>query len=115
MTENVHRFYDLANGAAAWALNPPASTSERMDQEGATKLDNEARRLNDILTWAVYNSPSDLPGKIVARPHSMRFNGPLLCHIQADDLDSLREMLPRGLYRIDRAPTDDAVILETWV
>jgi hypothetical protein len=33
----------------------------------------------------------------------------------ADTLEEAREKIPRGLYRMDRWPTDPAEIVETWL
>jgi hypothetical protein len=95
-------------------MNTPPQ-SESMDRARAIQLHNEACRLNDLLTWTIYAHPSDMPDKFVARPHSMKHNAPLLHHIEANDIETLREMLPPGRYRVERAPTDDPVIVETWI
>lgn len=93
----------------------PETASEKMDFKRAIELQNQSHHLGDLLTWTIYRSPSDAPGKMIARPHSARHNAPLLHHIEADDIDVLRGMLPPGLFRMDRAPSDDPVIVETWI
>lgn len=93
----------------------PGMTSQSMDRGRAIELQNRSRELGDLLTWTIYRSPSDAPGKMIARPHSARHNAPLLHHIEADNIDALRDMLPPGLFRMQRAPSDDAVIVETWI
>ena len=67
--------------------------------------------------WTVYEHPSDMPDKYVARM--------FLCTkyaiatdevIVADTLDEVRKTLAcRGLIRITRHQTDDPVIVETWL
>lgn len=93
-------------------LLPP---SEEMDTARAGLLQLAAREQGDLLTWAIYNSPDDHPGKFVARPFSAKRNAPLLHHLIADDLDTLRTMLPSGLIRMVRHPDDDAAIVESWI
>lgn len=93
----------------------PTIMSESLSIERALELQAQSRQRGDLLTWAIYRSPSDFPGRMVARPHSARHNSPLLCHIEADDIETLRGMLPPGLFRLDRAPSDDPVIVETWI
>lgn len=64
-------------------------------------------------TWIIYDHPRDFPDDFVAR----RFG----TGIPTDDvivgpLEALREHLENlGLVRIARHPTDDAVIVETWL
>ena len=40
------------------------------------------------------------------RPHDVFF--------ECDRLEEARAKVPEGLYRMDRHPTDDPVIVETW-
>lgn len=91
------------------------TASESMDFARAVELQKLAQSQGDLLTWCIYRSPSDMPGKMVARPHSARHNAPLLHHIEADGVVALRRLLPPGLHCISRAPSDDPVIVETWV
>lgn len=91
------------------------TASEKMDFARAIEIQNESHELGALLIWTVYRSPSDAPGKMIARPHSARHNAPLLHHIEADDIETLRGMLPPGLLRMDRAQSDDPVIVETWI
>ena len=63
--------------------------------------------------FAVYQNPSDYPGKFVVR----KFVGenpdekPLCVE---DTLEEARKKIPAGLHRADRIPNDDVVIIETW-
>lgn len=63
--------------------------------------------------WVVYDSPIDLPGRFVARKWLNDQATPEL--LQATSLDDLRGKLPQGLFRIERDPTDDAKIVESWI
>ena len=86
-----------------------------MTPDLAVNLQLYSRATGDLLTWVVYRGPSDLPDKIVARPHSAKLNQPLMFYLAADDLGSLREMLPPGLAHLNRHDLDDPVIVETWI
>lgn len=73
-------------------------------------------RSDVLVIWTVYKHPSDYPSKYVARrctatnpPH---FDpDPLL----ADDLESIRALLPPGLHHMPPHPSDDPVIAEIWM
>lgn len=64
--------------------------------------------------WTVYNNPADWPGWYVARLSvNDQQRGNLLLY---RDLHALREeMMKRGLTCLTRHPTDDPVIVETWL
>jgi hypothetical protein len=69
----------------------------------------------DVLSmWTIYRSPADHPGKYVARRFELdRPNRDVLI---ADNLVEVRApLLARGLYRLDRYPDDDPVIVEVWL
>jgi hypothetical protein len=75
----------------------------------------------------VFDNPSDFPGHIVVRVFAAQPDGTVLCDREAlkwsyqgvDRVVALR--LARryckrlGLVRLDRHPSDDPVIVETWV
>jgi len=71
--------------------------------------------------WTVYENPLDFPGQFVAR----RFenNKPTLDHFADPLLERVREWVhlqaaqygQGSPYRLDRAPSDDPDILETWL
>lgn len=70
--------------------------------------------------WTVYASPSDFPGKYVARRFEVSENGErgTADHIVSDTLNDLRMSLVRdkGLsFRMGAVPGDDPVIVETWI
>ena len=63
--------------------------------------------------WTVYDSPTDLPGRFVARKWLL--DQPTNELLQDKTLDGLRGKLPQGLTRMPRAPEDDPKIVETWI
>ena len=67
--------------------------------------------------WVVYNSPSDAPGRHVARLHVAGRAGLYVCAlaVAGDTIDEVRAAIPAGLVRIDRAATDESTIVETWL
>ncbi len=76
-----------------------------------------ARKLmgeHHLPTLVVYRQPSDFPRDFVVR---LFCDGRALsfCAL-APSLEAARDMIPeRHFVRMDRAPTDDPVIVETWV
>jgi len=76
-----------------------------------------ARLQARLPTWVVYNQTTrEYPGSWVARmyvvlpePRSTRF---VITH---DTLDELRCLLPSGLMRLSRQPTDPPEIVEIWI
>lgn len=66
--------------------------------------------------WTVYQRPPDHPDKYVARRWVIRpAPAPTDEALMADDLNSLRQMLPPGLVCLARNPGDDPFIVETWI
>jgi len=69
---------------------------------------------NHLPIFVVYDRPSDFPDHYVVR----EFRGPTvaLSALTFDDLESARAHLAEhGLVRLDRHPSDDPKILETWL
>jgi len=66
---------------------------------------------------AIYNSPSDIPDKYVARLWSTGSAGPNPTRYIAakETLNDIRKTIPGGMFRIDRCAADDSVIVETWL
>lgn len=63
--------------------------------------------------WTVYDHPADYPQGYIARCFEM--DQPTNVII-AGELDTIRECFMHcGLVCLHRAPTDDPVIMETWV
>jgi hypothetical protein len=71
--------------------------------------------MNDLLIWTICAHPKDFPKSFVARPHSTKYNKALDYYLLDETLEGLRAKLPTGLTRIERAPQDDPVIVETWI
>lgn len=68
--------------------------------------------------WTVYASPSDYPGKYIARCHLITETGTqaTTAVMVAEDIDSLRDALSyAGLICVGREPWDDPVIVESWL
>lgn len=62
--------------------------------------------------WTIYDSPSDLPGRFVARRWLL--DRPTETILQDLTLEGLREKLPAGLIKFPRNDRDDPKIVETW-
>ena len=61
----------------------------------------------------VYNSPSDYPGKYVARLWDV--DKPTNMVAVAESLEEIREAKPPEMMIMDRLTGDDPVIVETWI
>lgn len=66
-----------------------------------------------LALWTVYDSPTDLPGRFVARKWLL--DQPTNDLLEDKTLDGLRAKLPPGLTCLARLPQDDPKIVETWV
>jgi hypothetical protein len=67
--------------------------------------------------WTIYDHPSDFPDCFIARMSLVSVDGlvPTREIITAATLEELRSQLPGGLYRLNRHPDDDPVIVEVWL
>jgi len=63
--------------------------------------------------WTVYDSPSDYPGRFVARRFEL--NRPTRLVLVASSLEGVRRLLPPGLYCLPRLPGDEPHIVEVWL
>ena len=83
-----------------------------------TRTNSEPTGVPPLEMWAIYENPSDHPGKYVARKWSVRDGrkepAPELACIVGATLEDVRSRLPAGMHRMDRMPGDDKVIVETW-
>jgi hypothetical protein len=70
-----------------------------------------------LALWTVYDHPSDFPDRFVARLSLISRTGTVVTNetVSAATLAELRDRLPPGLHRLDRDPSDDPVIVETWL
>jgi hypothetical protein len=73
----------------------------------------------DLIMWTIYNRPLDMPDCYVARKWIIRRNSeqpiPTSALRAAGTLEEVRNMLPRGLHRLDRFIEDDPKIVEVWL
>lgn len=71
-----------------------------------------------LILYVVYSNPSDYIGLYVVRKQGVSMGrivnerNPV---IVTKDLEAARAAIPAGLFRLERGPLDDRVILETWV
>lgn len=71
-----------------------------------------------LIFWIVYHRPTDLPGVEYAARAQWIDRGRVICaaeHFEAPTIEAIRAMLPPGLARLDRHPSDDPVIVEVWI
>jgi hypothetical protein len=68
--------------------------------------------------YVIYARPRDLPAPFVVRKQSVWPSGTISIAAEASTFGSLadaRASLPPGLFCIAREPSDDPVIVESWV
>ncbi len=69
--------------------------------------------------YVIYDRPRDCPNYFVVRPHLIQKEGkppiPSRNGHLFDDLASARQFIPFGMIRINRDPSDDPVIVESWI
>lgn len=72
---------------------------------------------NILEMWVVTHNTEDFPGLYVVRIHEVGpgYTRPTEQHQTAATLEEIREFVPQGKVKIDRHPTDDPVIVETWL
>ena len=63
--------------------------------------------------WTVYERPTDYPQGFIARLYRNGTATPAT--VTGDTLDAVRAGIPPGLCRMARHPSDDPVIVETWL
>lgn len=75
-----------------------------------------AQENNDLLVWTIYDHPRDKPDVYVVRPHSSKEGKPMSVFFEYATIEGARAaLLHVGLYRLQRSPTDDRVIVESWI
>ena len=89
--------------------------SDRITKEQATAIQANATLAGDVLVWVITENPSDLPGRFVARPASVKREVFYRVHLESDELDEVRTLLPPRLTLMPRDTTDDPVIVESWI
>ncbi len=66
--------------------------------------------------WTVYDKPTDYPTQFIARRWLATLPPtPTSEVLVANDLNSVRKLLPPGLYCIPASPHDGPYIIETWI
>jgi hypothetical protein len=69
--------------------------------------------------FVIYENPRDLPRPcFVTRMWIIEANGeqrPSLWATVTNTIEEARSTVPDGLYRLDRSPTDDPGVVETWL
>ena len=63
--------------------------------------------------WTIYKHPKDYPNKFVARKFVL--DKPTEEILIGDTLEEVRKLLPKGLTRFERNPSDVLSIVETWL
>ena len=95
---------------------------------GAGLKDEEFRRLVNLgrrsskvtLIVTVYEHPKDIPDSYVARAHILThgvkapYASPAI-YIARDTLDAVRAAIPADMVKMCRQPTDDPVIVESYM
>lgn len=70
-----------------------------------------------LIIWTIYDHPSDYPDEYALRSWKVAdsglYGGSVAAHHA--DLEEVRSCIPPGFQRIERDPSDDPVILESWV
>lgn len=74
---------------------------------------NRFSKLTRIPLIRVYRSPSDYPGKYIARLWDV--DRPTNVIAIAESLEEIREAKPAEMAILQRHPSDDPVIVETWI
>lgn len=72
---------------------------------------------SSLKTYCITYNPSDHPGKYCCRILEATAKGVFPKELIAveDTLDACRVKIPEGLICLGRHPTDDPVIVETWM
>lgn len=93
-------------------MNP----SIQIGRQGMAALLQKSHDENDLLTWAIYDHPTDFPNHYIVRPHSSKLARPLTVHFQHHQLEQVRFALAQlGLVCIARTDSDPPNVLETWI
>lgn len=70
----------------------------------------------ESVQYVIYERPKDFPNNYVVRRYTF-FPGRVEIgeYLLADSLEQARSFIPLGFVPIGRDPTDDPVIIETWI
>lgn len=69
--------------------------------------------MTTLVAWSIFESPKDFPGLFVARQFLM--GQPTEEKRLSSSLDGVRKLIPQGLYRLQRSPSDHRSVVETWI
>lgn len=77
------------------------------------------KEFNPFVVYMIYSNPSDYPGLFVLQRWNMaRGPGDEVRHTVLAverDFARIRELVPKGLTRIPRSPTDNPIVVEAWM
>jgi hypothetical protein len=73
-----------------------------------------------LYMWTIYRDPLDFPGKHVVRKFRVGGGGgapeaAVAPTAVCGTIEEPRAAVPQGTVRLERSPTDDPCIVETWV
>ncbi|KFG91696.1 hypothetical protein BV98_000554 [Sphingobium herbicidovorans NBRC 16415] len=80
-------------------------------------LEAEADHAQLLSMWVIIDNPSDHPGKFVAHRWLIGSGVQAATHqcLVGNTLDDVRAQLPAFRVKLARDPSDDRVIVETWI
>lgn len=101
---------------ASRTVSKPTASTDPLTPIEAQALQDDATARGVWLIWFINDADPAHPGKVTARAHTEDHIGGVYLPgaLVADTLDELRDKMPAGLTRRDRAPVDPAGIVETW-
>ena len=90
------------------------------DDEFRRLVNLERRSSRIVMIVTVYEHPKDIPDSYVARAHILAhgvkapYASPAI-YIARDTLDAVRAAIPADMVKMCRQPTDDPVIVESYM
>ena len=71
--------------------------------------------MSSLRQYTIYDHPRDFPGGFVVREWEISAGGMASVRAwTAPSLEAARELIPEGLFCLQRDAADDPVIVETW-
>lgn len=76
--------------------------------------------MSELSLWTIYDHPTDIPEPFgfAVREWHVTSDGDSYADSRvqfAMTLERARELVPPGLYRLDRDPNDPSAVVETWI
>lgn len=69
-----------------------------------------------LLMFTIYEKPKDHPNGFMVRAWRVESKDPTpLEATRVDTLEEARQLIPAGMVKIPRDPSDDPVIVESWI